>query len=69
MDAMLQNLITNLPNFAVALVMLWWQKQTIDQLLSVQERLIERLLAYVDNDKREAAQVLSIVKEGKKDAA
>lgn len=69
MDAMLQNLITNLPNFAVALVMLWWQKQTIDQLLSVQERLIERLLAYVDNDKREAAQVLSIVKDAKKDAA
>lgn len=66
---MLQNIITNLPNFAVALVMLWWQKQTIDQLLAVQEKLIERLLAYVDNDKREAAQILSVVKGDKADKA
>ena len=52
MDAMLQNLITNLPNFAVALVMLWWQKQTIDQLLENQKALIDRLLQYVDKDKQ-----------------
>ena len=43
-------IITNLPNFAVALVMLWWQKQTIDQLLENQTKLIDRLLTYVDKD-------------------
>ncbi len=58
MDQFLTNIITQLPNFAVALVMLWWQKQTIDQLLENQTKLIDRLLTYVDNDKQTVQHVL-----------
>lgn len=58
MDAVITNLITNLPNFAVALVMLWWQKQTIDQLLATQKDLISQLLQYVDKDKETARRLV-----------
>lgn len=58
MDQFLTNIITQLPNFAVALVMLWWQKQTIDQLLENQTKLIDRLLTYVDNDKQTVQRVI-----------
>lgn len=58
MDQLLTNIITQLPNFAVALVMLWWQKQTIDQLLENQTKLIDRLLTYVDNDKQTVQRVI-----------
>lgn len=58
MEQLLINVITNLPNFAVALVVLWWQKQTIDQLLDNQTKLIDRLLQYVDNDKQTAQRVI-----------
>jgi hypothetical protein len=57
-DQLLTNVITQLPNFAVALVMLWWQKQTIDQLLDNQTKLIDRLLTYVDNDKQAVQRVI-----------
>ena len=58
MEQLLTNIITNLPNFAVALVMLWWQKLTIDQLLENQTKLIDRLLTYVDNDKQTVQRVI-----------
>lgn len=58
MDQLLTNVITQLPNFAVALIMLWWQKQTIDQLLENQTKLIDRLLSYVDNDKQTVQRVI-----------
>lgn len=60
MEQMLANVITNLPNFAVALVMLWWQKQTIDTLLANQTKLIDRLLEYVDNDKQLAQATMAL---------
>lgn len=54
MDQLAQTLLTQLPNLAVAIWMLWQQNQTIKSLLSTQERLIDRLLAYVDADKAQA---------------
>lgn len=55
MEAMLNTLLTQLPNLAIAVWMLWQQKQTIDSLLSTQTKLIDRLLDYVDADKARAA--------------
>lgn len=45
------NLVNLLPNFAIGLLMLYWQRQTIDRLLDTQSKLIDRLLQYVDSDK------------------
>lgn len=58
MDQLFLNVIQQLPNFAVALIMLYWQKQTIDQLLANQTKLIDRLLEYVDTDKRTVQRVI-----------
>lgn len=55
MEQLFTNLLSQFPNFAVALVMLWWQKVTIEKLLETQTKLIDRLLTYVDNDKLRAA--------------
>lgn len=60
MEQLLANVITNVPNFAVALVMLWWQKQTIDTLLANQTKLIDRLLEYVDHDKQLAQATMAL---------
>lgn len=51
MEELIINIIANMPNFAVAIVMLYWQKQTIDKLLENQSKLIERLLQYVDDER------------------
>lgn len=51
MEELIVNVIANIPNFAVALIMLHWQKQTIDKLLENQSKLIERLLQYVDDER------------------
>jgi len=51
-DQILVNVLTLLPNFAVGLLMLYWQRQTIDRLLETQSKLIDRLLQYVDTDKQ-----------------
>jgi len=66
MEDLLSTIITGLPNLAVALIMLWWQRQTINELMATQQKLIDRLLDYVDNDKQRAQQVLSAqaVKDG-----
>lgn len=71
MEQLLTNVITNLPNFAVAFVVLWWQKQTIDQLLANQTKLIDQLLLYVKEDKAraEALTASSVVKVPKERAA
>jgi len=50
-DQSLVNMITLLPNFAVGLVMLYWQRQTIDRLLETQSKLIERLVKYADHER------------------
>jgi len=51
MEQLLTNVLTQFPNLAVAIVMLYWQKMTIEKLLETQTKLIDRLLSYVDNDK------------------
>jgi hypothetical protein len=61
MDQLLSTIITQLPNLAVAIWMLWQQQQTIKSLLATQEKLIDRLLTYVDNDKRQAEEIRSSV--------
>lgn len=52
MDNLVQTIVTQLPNLGVAVWMLWQQQQTIKSLLDNQQQLINRLLEYVDNDKR-----------------
>jgi hypothetical protein len=59
MEQLLINVVTNLPNFAVAIVMLFWQRQIIEKLLESQSHLIDRLLQYVDNDKQAAERVIA----------
>lgn len=59
MDDLLSQIILGAPNLAVAFYVLWRQQKTIDTLLATQERLIDRLLLYVDNDKQQAQRVLS----------
>jgi len=45
MEELVQTLITQLPNIAVAVWVLWQQHQVIKRLLENQERLIERLMS------------------------
>lgn len=54
MDEFIKGLITQAPNLAIAVVVLYWQKKTIDMLLANQTALIDRLLAYADDDRMEA---------------
>lgn len=56
-EALISDLITQLPNLAVAAVVLFWQRQTIDRLLEQQQKLIDKLLAMVD-DVREGERVV-----------
>ena len=50
MEETVQTIITQLPNLAVALWMLYQQQLTIKSLMDNQSRLIDRLLHYVDQD-------------------
>ena len=52
MDQLVSTIITQLPNLGIAVWMLWQQQQTIKNLLESQSRLIDRLLVYVDEDKK-----------------
>jgi len=51
MEQLVTNLVINFPNFAGLLLMLAWQRQTINSLLDNQSRLIDYLLAEVDHEK------------------
>lgn len=51
MDEFIKGLITQAPNLAIAVVVLYWQKKTIDMLLANQTALIDRLLAYADAER------------------
>lgn len=64
MDELLQIIITQLPNLGVAVWMLWQQQQTIKSLLDNQQKLIDRLLMYVDNDKVQVAKVMDASTNG-----
>lgn len=55
METALNTLLTNMPNLAIAVWMLWQQGRTIDSLLGTQKQLVDRLLDYVDADKARAA--------------
>lgn len=61
MDQLVSTIVTQLPNLAVAIWMLWQQQQTIKSLLATQEKLIDRLLTYVDNDKEQADKIRSVI--------
>jgi hypothetical protein len=60
-DELIQTIITQLPNLAVAVWMLWQQQQTIKSLLANQQTLIDRLLTYVDNDKDRTEQMRAVI--------
>ncbi len=59
MDNLVQTIITQIPNLGVAVWMLWQQQQTIKSLLDTQQKLIDRLLNYVDEDKQRAQQAVA----------
>ena len=44
----LSDLVAQLPNLAIALLVLYWQRQTIDSLLNHQRQLIDKLVEMVD---------------------
>lgn len=48
MEEALMVLLDSLPNLGVALLVLYWQKNTIDALLSHQRALIDRLLGLIE---------------------
>jgi hypothetical protein len=48
-DTFVTNIISNLPNFAIAVVVLYWQEKRIATLLDVQAKLIDQLLAMADD--------------------
>lgn len=58
MNDLLQTVVTQLPNLGVAVWMLWQQQGTIKSLLDNQQKLIDRLLTYVDGDKDRAARIM-----------
>lgn len=47
-ETLVSSIIDQLPNLAIALLVLYWQRKTIDDLLSHQRTLIDRLLQMVD---------------------
>jgi len=51
MDEFLANIIQQAPNVVVAVVVLYWMSKTIERLLANQEKLIDKLLEYVDETK------------------
>ena len=49
LEQWLADLTVQLPNLAVALLVLYWQRKTIDELLEHQRQLVDRLLQIVDD--------------------
>ena len=47
-ETFITNVISNLPNFAIAVVVLYWQEKRIEKLLEVQAKLIDQLLDMAD---------------------
>jgi hypothetical protein len=48
MEQMILNMLEQLPNMAVAIVVLWWQQKTINRLGDSQIELIEKYTNMVD---------------------
>ncbi len=48
MDELLKQVITGLPNMAVALLALYWQAQRMDKLIDLQAELIRKYTDMVD---------------------
>lgn len=65
MDEFLKELLLQTPNLAVAVVVLFWQRRTIDQLMANQTMLIDRLLRYVDEE-RLGQRLAEIISEDEK---
>jgi hypothetical protein len=51
-ETLVGDLIKNLPNLAIAVAVLYWQKQTIDSLLAHQRQLIDKLIEMVSRAER-----------------
>jgi hypothetical protein len=48
-EQLVTNIVINLPNFSALLLMLVWQRQTINSLLDNQQKLLAFLLTYIDH--------------------
>lgn len=48
-ETFITNLLNALPNFAIAIVVLYWQEKRIERLLEVQAKLIDQLLQMADD--------------------
>lgn len=58
-ETLLTDMIAQLPNLAIAVAVLYWQKQTIDKLLDHQRSLLDKMLEMV---KREEERTESIAR-------
>lgn len=63
MDEMLKTMLTQLPNLAVAVWMLYSQQVTIKNLLDNQQRLIDKLMTYIDADKDRVNAAMTVSKQ------
>jgi len=63
MDEMLKTMLTQLPNLAVAVWMLYSQQVTIKNLLDNQQRLIDKLMTYIDADKDRVNAAMAVNKQ------
>jgi hypothetical protein len=48
MEQIILNMLEQLPNMAVAIVVLWWQQKTINRLVDSQIELIDKYTSMVD---------------------
>lgn len=48
MENLVTQIIELLPNMAIALLVMYWQKSTIDELLKHQRELLDRLLTLIE---------------------
>lgn len=60
-DTFITNLLNALPNFAIAIVVLYWQEKRIERLLEVQAKLIDQLLVMADDRDNAVRDVRNLV--------
>lgn len=60
-ETFLTNLLTALPNFSIAIVVLYWQERRIERLLEVQAKLIDQLLTMADDRDNAVQDVRTLV--------
>lgn len=60
-DQIIINMIENLPNVAIAAIVLYWYEQRIKHLLDVQSKLTDRLMENADVDRQAVEDVRDLV--------